>query len=90
MSHLVTITKHFWPLQVVTSHFFAVTFRDITFYVVNNHLIARTIIMVKFLIIFGPPDSTLQNRYIIYSLLHKNTLIEKKQEYEQENPGKKS
>jgi len=42
MSQLVTVTKHFWPLQVVTSHFLAVTFRDITLYVVNNHLIART------------------------------------------------
>jgi hypothetical protein len=25
-SHLVTVTKRFWPLQVVTSHFLAVTF----------------------------------------------------------------
>jgi hypothetical protein len=43
MSHLVTVTKHFWPLQVVTNHFLAVTLRDITLYVVNNHRIARTI-----------------------------------------------
>jgi len=33
MSHLVT----------VTNHFLAITLRDITLYVVNNHRIARTI-----------------------------------------------
>ena len=40
MSQLVTVTKRFWPLP---SRFFAVTFRDITLYVVNNHFIVRTI-----------------------------------------------
>jgi hypothetical protein len=38
MSHLVTVTKHFRK-----SRFLAVTFRDITLYVVNNYRIARTI-----------------------------------------------
>jgi len=42
MSQSVTVTKHSWPLQVV---FLGVTSLDITFYVVNNHLIARTIIL---------------------------------------------
>ena len=43
MSHLVTVTKHFWSLQAVTSRFLAFIFRDITLNVVNNHRIARTL-----------------------------------------------
>jgi len=36
MSQLDTVTKHFGPLQVVTGHFLAVKFRDITLYVVGR------------------------------------------------------
>ena len=43
VSYLITITKHFWPFQVVISHFLATTFRDITLCVVNNHRIGRKI-----------------------------------------------
>jgi hypothetical protein len=34
----------FGPYQVVTSRFLAFTFHDITLYVVNNHLIVRTML----------------------------------------------
>jgi hypothetical protein len=43
MSQLVIVAMHFSRYQIVTSRFLAVTFRDITLYIVNNHLIARTI-----------------------------------------------
>jgi len=36
MPQLVTVTKYFWQLSIVTSRFLAVTFRDITLYVVNK------------------------------------------------------
>jgi hypothetical protein len=44
MSQLAIVTQSiFSRYQIDTSRFLAITFRDITLYVVNNHLIARTI-----------------------------------------------
>jgi hypothetical protein len=52
MSQLVIVTKHFSRYQIVIRRFLAVTFRDITLYVVNNHLIARTIIKILVYLIY--------------------------------------